>query len=174
MILFRIVGKNSFQTLIAKEQHMSGPNRSRKNRILFFMTLLITTATFLLAGFGNALATRSALLPSLFFPLVYHGASTPVVETVTPTAIVGPGKVVIVDFAFQPAEITVHVGETVEWENNSLMMNHTTTSDTGIWDSGSLAPNQKFSFMFTSVGDYPFHCSIHSTMTGIIHVVPNP
>ena len=85
----------------------------------------------------------------------------------------GPGKVVIVDFAFQPAEIIVHVGETVEWENASLKMNHTTTSKTGIWDSGSLAPNQKFSFMFTSVGDFPFHCSIHTTMAGIIHVVPN-
>jgi plastocyanin len=157
------------------------------------MTFLITLATFLLAGFGNALATRSALLPSLFFPLISHGGGTSTTtatvtgtltatstrtatpaRTSTPTSIVGPGKVVIVDFAFQPAEITVHVGETVEWENNSLMMNHTTTSDTGIWDSGSLAPNQKFSFMFTSVGDYPFHCSIHSTMTGIIHVVPNP
>jgi len=172
---------------------MSGSNRSRRNRFLFFMTLLITLATFLLAGFGNALATRSALLPPLFLPLIFNDVGSPVVAATatrtatpsqtstptqtlapTPTAIVGPGKVLIVDFAFQPAEITVHVGETVEWENASLLVTHTTTSNTGIWNSGPIAPNQKFSFMFTSVGDYPYHCSIHLSMTGIIHVVPNP
>ena len=181
---------------------MSGSNRSRRNRILFSMTLLITLATFLLAGFGNALATRLALDPPLFLPLIFHDASSPVVGTSTitatvtrtptanttpmrtstptqtlvstPTAIVGPGKVLIVDFAFQPAEITVHVGETVEWENASTLVTHTTTSNTGIWDSGLIAPNQKFSFTFTSVGNYPYHCSVHLDMTGIIHVVPNP
>ena len=177
---------------------MSNPIRSRRKRFIYPMIILITMAIFSLTGYGIALATQSALLPSLYIPLILQQAGNPIVETSTPTATatgtastptqtgtptqtqtptstvsVGPGKVLIVDFAFQPAEITIHVGETVEWENTG-QINHTATSNTGVWDSGVLAPDQKFSFTFTSVGDFPYHCSIHPNMTGVIHVVPNP
>lgn len=165
---------------------MSNPNRSRRIRILFPMVLLITLAAFLLAGFSNVLATQSALFPSLFLPLILQaslpgaGTSTSTAtvtptqtSTPTPTAVVGAGKVSIVDFAFQPASITIHVGESVEWENTGAF-NHTSTSDTGVWNSGALAPDQKFSFPFNSLGNYPYHCSLHPDMKGIIHVVPNP
>ena len=168
---------------------MSSPNRPRRKRFIFPMMFLITLAAFLLTGYGIALATQSPLLPSIYLPLIFRSAGSPVVETSTPTATatitltptstptptitVEPGKVSIVDFAFQPAEITIHVGEKVEWENTG-QMNHTATSDTGVWDSGVLAPDQKFSFTFDTVGDYPYHCTLHLNMTGIIHVVPNP
>jgi plastocyanin len=184
---------------------MSNSIRSRKKRFIYPIIILITMAAIFLTSYGIALATHSALFPSLYVPLILKHAGNPIVGTSTPTATptqtgtptqtliptstqtgtptqtltptstvsVGPGKVFIVDFAFQPAEITIHVGEIVEWENSG-QNNHTTTSNTGVWDSGALAPDQKFSFTFTSVGDYPYHCSIHPNMTGIIHVVPNP
>jgi plastocyanin len=178
---------------------MFNPNRSRRKRYIFPMILLITLATILLAGYGTTLAARSALLPPLYLPLIFRNAGNPVVGTSTstptatgtvtatptqtstptqtlaptPTVIVGPGNVLIVDFAFQPAAITIHVGEKVEWENTGAF-NHTTTSDTLVWDSGQLAPNEKFSLTFTSVGDYHYHCSNHPDMKGIIHVVLNP
>jgi len=147
---------------------MSNPDRSSRKRLIFPAMLLITLVTFFLTGYGIALATQSVLL---HLPLILQHAGTN--STPTPTVTVEPGKVLIVDFAFQPAEITVHVGEKVEWENTG-QMNHTATSDTGVWDSGVLATDQKFSFTFTSVGDYPYHCLLHPSMTGIIHVVPNP
>jgi plastocyanin len=154
---------------------MSDPNRSPRIRFLFIVVLLTVAAVFFLAGYGNALATRSALSTPMFIPLIFQNADLSITATPspTPTSVVGAGKVSIVDFAFHPAAITVHVGESVEWENTGAM-NHTTTSDTGVWNSGTLTPNQKFSFVFNSVGDYPYHCSIHPSMTGIVHVVPNP
>jgi plastocyanin len=69
--------------------------------------------------------------------------------------------------AFQPAELTVHIGETVEWENQDLV-SHTTTSNTGVWDSGPLAPDEKFTFVFNALGDFPYHCSFHPEMTGVL------
>jgi plastocyanin len=89
----------------------------------------------------------------------------------TPTAVEGLGKVIIVDFAFTPAVLTIHVGQIVEWENRGEFF-HTTTSDTGVWDSGSLSFGQKFQFQFDTPGSYPYHCTLHPSMTGTIIVVP--
>lgn len=46
--------------------------------------------------------------------------------------------VTIADFQFTPASIQVAQGTTVNWTNNGPT-NHTTTSDSGVWDSGTLA-----------------------------------
>ena len=80
-------------------------------------------------------------------------------------------KITIKDFRFMPSSLTAHVGDTVRWTNRGPSM-HTTTSDTGLWDSGALAVNQTFSFKFTTAGVYSFHCNIHPFMTGVITVTP--
>src|SRR2546428_2493013 len=46
--------------------------------------------------------------------------------------------VAIQDFSFSPAAMTVMVGTTVKWTNNGPSA-HTTTSNTGTWDSGQLS-----------------------------------
>ncbi len=79
-------------------------------------------------------------------------------------------KVSIVSFAFKPASITVKEGTTVIWRNKAAMSSHTTTSDTGLWDSGALAPGKKFKFKFKTAGVFTYHCSIHPQMTGTITV----
>ncbi len=88
-----------------------------------------------------------------------------------------PGKrpnatfnVSIVDFQFQPANLTIHIGDTVTWTNNSAM-NHTSTSNTQVWDSGIILPGHTFSFTFNQLGVFPYHCAIHISMTGSITVV---
>ncbi len=77
----------------------------------------------------------------------------------------------IAGFAFGPASLTINQGQTVRWTNNDPF-SHTTTSDTPFWDSGILANGQKFSFTFNTPGAYPYHCSIHLTMTATITVNP--
>jgi len=62
----------------------------------------------------------------------------------------------------------------VRWTNNSASRTHTTTSLSGAWDSGSLAPGQSFSVSFPTAGDYDYHCSIHTAMTGRISVLDTP
>ena len=87
--------------------------------------------------------------------------------SLSPTAL--GGKVKIVSFAFRPSSITVPVGSSVGWINSATIQ-HTTTSDTGLWDSGPLNPGAKFLHKFTTAGTFTYHCSIHPTMTGTIIV----
>lgn len=79
--------------------------------------------------------------------------------------------VTISDFQFTPASVQVAQGTTVNWTNNGPT-NHTTTSDTGVWDSGSLAAGKSFSFTFNTPGTFAYHCAIHPSMKGTITVTP--
>ncbi|MEW5922930.1 MAG: cupredoxin family copper-binding protein [Candidatus Zixiibacteriota bacterium] len=78
---------------------------------------------------------------------------------------------------FSPASLTINSGTTVRWTNNHSLP-HTTTSDNGIWDSGSLSPGQSYARTFDSTGEFPYHCSFHPSMTASIsvaasHAVPS-
>jgi len=75
----------------------------------------------------------------------------------------------IIDFAFLPSSLSVRVGERVTWINRG-MATHTVTANGGLFNSGSLRPNQSFSFTFVSQGTYAYHCQIHMSMTGTITV----
>jgi plastocyanin len=75
----------------------------------------------------------------------------------------------IIDFAFVPKNDTILAGDSVRWTNNGSFA-HTTTSNTGIWDSGNLSSGQFFIFQFTSPGLFPYECSIHPFMTASILV----
>jgi len=77
------------------------------------------------------------------------------------------GNVTIQDFSFSPETVTVKAGQTVLWTNNGPSP-HTATSDSGLWDSQSLAapggggsPGGTFQFTFMQAGTFPYHCSIH-------------
>ena len=88
-----------------------------------------------------------------------------------PTAnvsIVGGAQTLTIS-AFHPDPITVSSGTTVTWMNHDET-SHTTTSDTGVWDSGIVVPGGTFSRTFTSTGSFSFHCSIHPNMVGTVLV----
>lgn len=83
----------------------------------------------------------------------------------------GPGtnEVWIQGFAYTPSVISVTAGTTITWTNKDPV-NHTVTSDTGLFD-GALSPNGgTFSHTFTTAGTYSYHCSIHTNMTGTVKV----
>ena len=75
----------------------------------------------------------------------------------------------IVEFSFNSASTTIARGTTVEWTNTGNAA-HTATSDTGIWDSGQLAKDGKFSRQFSDAGTFAYHCNIHAQMKGTITV----
>ncbi len=85
-----------------------------------------------------------------------------------------PGQgtnVTIQDFSFAPANITIHAGQTVTWQNNGPSM-HTVTSNTGAFDSGALNPGATYSHTFSTTGTFAYHCAIHPMMMGTVTVVP--
>jgi plastocyanin len=72
-------------------------------------------------------------------------------------------------FTFSPTTLKVKVGTTVTWKNTTLV-SHTSTSDTGVWDSGLISPGGSFSFKFTTTGTFTYHCNIHPFMKATIIV----
>jgi plastocyanin len=74
------------------------------------------------------------------------------------------------NFAFAPNPLTVPVGTRVVWTNMQVGVPHTVTSDTGVWDSGTVAPGGTFAFMFNTAGTFAYHCNIHPTMHGTVMV----
>ena len=81
----------------------------------------------------------------------------------------GGAQVVAKGFAFDPATVTIKAGESVTWTNQDGTT-HTVTADNGEFDSSQLANGATFTFKFDKAGTYPYHCSIHPTMTGTVVV----
>jgi plastocyanin len=87
----------------------------------------------------------------------------------------GPAHAITIkNFAFSPSTLTVKAGSTVVWTNEDGAP-HQIASDDGApapFTSSSLATGASFPFTFTQAGTYPYHCSIHPSMTGTIVVQP--
>jgi plastocyanin len=78
--------------------------------------------------------------------------------------------VVIQNFSFKPAHITVKRGTRVTWINRD-MTKHTATASNGAFDSGILRPGQSYSHTFKTAGrTNNYHCEIHPFMRGSVTV----
>ncbi len=89
-------------------------------------------------------------------------------STSAPPAATGD-EVTISGFAFHPSPLTVHVGDTVTVTNRDTST-HTFTADDHSFDTGRVAPGTSAHVKLTKAGTLTYHCSIHSFMTGVIHV----
>ena len=76
----------------------------------------------------------------------------------------------VTDYAFTPDSLTIAAGQSVCWQNNGHQT-HTVTP--GSVFNGNLPPGQTFVFTFLlGNNSWPYHCTQHSTMTGIVIVNP--
>ena len=95
-------------------------------------------------------------------------ATTPASSsTAAPSATAAGNLVVIKDFAFDPATLTIHAGDTVTWRNDDSSA-HTISSAS--FSSDTIAKNGTWSHTFGTVGTYDYTCGIHPTMKGKIVV----
>jgi plastocyanin len=79
----------------------------------------------------------------------------------------GANEIWIRGMAFDPGTRTLSVGTTLTWTNKDAAT-HTVTGSG--WGSGNLAQNATYAHTFDTPGSYPYHCAIHSGMTGTITV----
>ena len=121
------------------------------------LIILIITAA-VAAACGSGYSNNSTNGPSV--TPVPSGASTVLAPN---GAYLGPGN------GFTPATLTVPAGTTVTWGNNDVTT-HTVTSDTGLFNSNNLNSGNTFEVKFDNPGQYKYHCTIHSFMTGTIVV----
>jgi plastocyanin len=80
-------------------------------------------------------------------------------------------EVIIDNYAFTPALLTVKVGTTVAWINHDDDA-HTVDSTQGKFKSATLNKGDKFEFHFSEAGEYPLYCRFHPKMTAKIVVQP--
>jgi plastocyanin len=85
------------------------------------------------------------------------------------TSLVVVQRVRVVNFAFRPKSLTISAGTKVRWVVREGT--HSTTSNTGLWDSGVLSQGEAFGRVFRKAGTFKYHCSVHpSAMRGVITV----
>jgi plastocyanin len=78
--------------------------------------------------------------------------------------------VLIKNFHFKPAHITIKRGTKVRWINKDPHP-HTATANNGrSFDSGHLDPGERYTHTFKSVGTKKYHCEIHPFMRGRVVV----
>lgn len=80
-------------------------------------------------------------------------------------------NVSIVEYSFTPTPVNAVAGDTVKWTNDGLLT-HTSTSDSGVWNSGFLGPGASYMRQFNTPGSFPYHCEIHTFMLGTVIVSP--
>jgi plastocyanin len=99
------------------------------------------------------------------------GGSTPAPSASSgPAPAGGGGSTVVIDnFMFMPAMLTVPVGTTVTWKFDDST-EHTVTADDNSFNSPPTAGGRTFTHTFSTAGTVAYHCSIHPFMTGTIVV----
>lgn len=98
------------------------------------------------------------------------------------TTVVGPGTTVagapatgeqavsIKDFSFNPASLSIQVGDSVTWTNDDGPAHSIKSGDHTFDSPGPIDPASSFSFTFTTPGSYTYICGIHPSMKGTVVV----
>jgi len=109
------------------------------------------------------------VLLSISFPLAFADTS---VDIPAGTSVPGCEET---NSCWSPADITINVGDTVEWVNIDTAA-HTVTGGSpangvsGVFDSGLVMGGATYSFKFDNVGNYDYFCMVHPWMIGEIVV----
>jgi plastocyanin len=70
---------------------------------------------------------------------------------------------------FQPAELTVQVGDSIVWVNKDPFP-HTVTSVAGGFDSHQIDPGKSWKYTAAKKGEFPYACVFHPTMKATLRV----
>jgi plastocyanin len=79
-------------------------------------------------------------------------------------------QVQVKGLAFVPAQVSAHVGDTVEWTNNDFVV-HTATARNRAWDV-QLAPHGNGHTELKITGEVEYYCRFHPNMKGTISIAP--
>jgi len=75
---------------------------------------------------------------------------------------------------YYPATISIQAGSMVTWCNDGQSLHaDTVTSDSGLFNSGTIAQGASWSFTFAEQGEYGYHSLIHFWMRGVVIVTPH-
>jgi plastocyanin len=147
----------SLQATNTNSATMRGSSRGdRRVRYGFEFTIPVTLSRY----FGDRATARSGTPPEDARASGGH------------TTADGDADVVIVrmhNLRYAADTLVIAPGTVVEWRNDDPLP-HTATADAGGWDSGEIAPGGAWRRRFDEPGRFPYHCTPHPFMRGVIVV----
>ena len=82
----------------------------------------------------------------------------------------GGAEVAMEGIQFDPAEVTVAVGDTVTWTNNDSVGHDVTGDDFESGEAGGLGNGDTFEHTFEEAGTFEYVCTVHPGMEGTVKV----
>jgi len=79
-------------------------------------------------------------------------------------------RVTVTKLAFEPAQVSAKVGDTIEWVNADFLA-HSATDRKKEWDL-FIAPNKSVHVTVNKPGEIDYYCRFHPNMVGHISVTP--
>jgi plastocyanin len=79
-------------------------------------------------------------------------------------------RVAVDNVAYAPAQVSAHVGDTIEWVNSDFVA-HTATGRKKEWDV-FIPPNKSAHTTVTRPGEIDYYCRFHPNMVGHVSVTP--
>jgi len=91
-------------------------------------------------------------------------------DNAAPTTAAKPAADIVIDnYAFKPAKVSVCAGQTVAWKNNDDDP-HTVTAADASFESKGLGQGDSFSHEFPAAGTYAYFCKVHPYMKAVVVV----
>jgi plastocyanin len=78
-------------------------------------------------------------------------------------------EVMIENFAYSPATITIKVGDAITWHNMDSAP-HSATADDKSFDTGLLEQDKSATITFDKAGTFTYYCSVHPNMKATVVV----
>jgi plastocyanin len=82
----------------------------------------------------------------------------------------GETQITIAHFAYQPANLQVHVGTMVTWSNQDTVVHTVTFRAALMQSSGLLQQGQSYRATFNAPVTFAYYCAVHPAMVGSVTV----
>ncbi|TDU03388.1 plastocyanin [Streptomyces sp. 846.5] len=135
-----------------------------------FPTRVALPAAVLLLAVGGCSSTATTSTPTpATAPSTQSTPSSPAAASSLPAT--AAAQIVIDNFAFSPANLTVHPGQSVSVVNHDSATHTLTAKPGSAFDTGPINPGKSATFTAPATpGTYPYVCTIHASMHGTLTV----
>lgn len=126
---------------------------------------MIATRTSMRSVAAKA-ATLVLRMAALLLVSCSAGTKEPVGGNVQAAAPQGPQThtIIIRELKFQPAVLTVHVGDTVEWKNEDIFPHNAVSIEPKEFDSATIPVGSSWKYQTAKKGNYFYQCTLHPNM----------
>jgi plastocyanin len=126
------------------------------------LPLLAVALSASLAACGSSASSSSQSATSRVSSSTSAQASASAAPHATSVAISG--------YAFHPVTITVAKGAKITFTNHDKTAHTATSTQPGVFDTGTLKPGASKTVTFTKLGTYTFYCQFHAFMKATVTV----